>query len=181
MALRHHAVLASVSRRYPPPMDRFLRVTHPSATAVRRRPCDLHVLSMPPAFALSQDQTLRFILLPVTGEQNELILNSILGSPQSHEGQEEENHLENHCVCIAYAKYTHSVPQAANRASQDQSQPTPISHPHRSNPCLSAQAQASGTPPAYPFHSDSPVKEQNRAQQVQPPCQGPNPLNQADD
>jgi len=25
------------------------------------RPCDLHVLSMPPAFALSQDQTLRFI------------------------------------------------------------------------------------------------------------------------
>jgi len=24
-------------------------------------PCDLHVLSMPPAFALSQDQTLRFI------------------------------------------------------------------------------------------------------------------------
>ena len=27
----------------------------------RCRPCDLHVLSMPPAFALSQDQTLRFI------------------------------------------------------------------------------------------------------------------------
>jgi hypothetical protein len=25
-------------------------------------PCDLHVLSMPPAFALSQDQTLRFIM-----------------------------------------------------------------------------------------------------------------------
>ena len=25
-------------------------------------PCDLHVLSMPPAFALSQDQTLRFII-----------------------------------------------------------------------------------------------------------------------
>ena len=25
------------------------------------QPCDLHVLSMPPAFALSQDQTLRFI------------------------------------------------------------------------------------------------------------------------
>ena len=87
---------------------------------------------MPPAFALSQDQTLRFILLPVTGKQNELTLNSILGSPQSHEGQEEENHLENHCVCIAYAKYTHSIPKAANRASQDQSQPTPISHPHRS-------------------------------------------------
>ena len=29
------------------------------------RPCDLHVLSMPPAFALSQDQTLRFISGPM--------------------------------------------------------------------------------------------------------------------
>src|SRR4051794_4238058 len=27
----------------------------------KAHPCDLHVLSMPPAFALSQDQTLRFI------------------------------------------------------------------------------------------------------------------------
>jgi hypothetical protein len=60
----YHAVLAPVSRRYPPPVDRFLRVTHPSATAGLPRPCDLHVLSMPPAFALSQDQTLRFISGP---------------------------------------------------------------------------------------------------------------------
>ena len=37
------------------------RVTHLSATAGLPQPCDLHVLSMPPAFALSQDQTLRFI------------------------------------------------------------------------------------------------------------------------
>jgi hypothetical protein len=36
-----------------------------------------------------------------------------------------------------------------------------------------------GTPPAYPFHSDSQIKEQNQAEQIQPPCQGPNPLNQA--
>jgi len=32
LALRLHAVLAAVSRGYPPPMDRSLRVTHPSAT-----------------------------------------------------------------------------------------------------------------------------------------------------
>jgi hypothetical protein len=38
----------------------FPRVTHPSATNVLLRPFDLHVLSLPPAFALSQDQTLRF-------------------------------------------------------------------------------------------------------------------------
>ncbi len=61
LPLRVHAVLAPVSQGYPPPNDTFLRVPHPSATADLRRPCDLHVLSMPPAFALSQDQTLRFI------------------------------------------------------------------------------------------------------------------------
>src|SRR4028119_931484 len=62
LTLRPYAVLAPVSRRYPPPQDTFLRVTHPSATHGRNHPCDLHVLSIPPAFALSQDQTLRFII-----------------------------------------------------------------------------------------------------------------------
>ena len=66
LTLRCHAVLALVSQGYPPPMDRYLRVTHPSATAELPRPCDLHVLSMPPAFALSQDQTLRFIQTPTS-------------------------------------------------------------------------------------------------------------------
>ena len=61
LTLRYHAVLAVVSHGCPPPRDRFLRVTHPSATAGLPRPCDLHVLSMPPAFALSQDQTLRLV------------------------------------------------------------------------------------------------------------------------
>src|SRR3954464_8945326 len=37
----------------------FPRVTHPSAADVLLRPLDLHVLSLPPAFALSQDQTLK--------------------------------------------------------------------------------------------------------------------------
>ena len=37
----------------------FPRVTHPSAADARRRPLDLHVLSLPPAFVLSQDQTLK--------------------------------------------------------------------------------------------------------------------------
>ena len=41
-------------------MGRFPRVTHPSAAGTRRCPLDLHVLSLPPAFVLSQDQTLKF-------------------------------------------------------------------------------------------------------------------------
>ena len=57
---RRHAVLAPVSRGCPPPSDMFLRGPHPSAADARRRPRDLHVLGMPPAFALSQDQTLSY-------------------------------------------------------------------------------------------------------------------------
>jgi hypothetical protein len=44
-------------------MGRFLRVTHPSATLLATEVTfafDLHVLGMPPAFNLSQDQTLQF-------------------------------------------------------------------------------------------------------------------------
>ena|GEM_PF-3179193 len=37
-----------------------LRVTHPCASD-SEEPLDLHVLGMPPAFVLSQDQTLRCI------------------------------------------------------------------------------------------------------------------------
>ena len=39
----------------------FPRVTHPCAGCTSLRPLDLHVLSLPPAFVLSQDQTLMFI------------------------------------------------------------------------------------------------------------------------
>ena len=37
----------------------FPRVTNPSAAPFRRRALDLHVLGLPPAFVLSQDQTLK--------------------------------------------------------------------------------------------------------------------------
>ena len=67
--LSYHAVLAVVSHSCPPPKDRYLRVTHPSATDRLPCPCDLHVLSMPPAFALSQDQTLRFNQLESASSQ----------------------------------------------------------------------------------------------------------------
>ncbi len=70
LSLSSHAVLAPVSQGYPPPQDTFLRVPHPSATDMLPCPCDLHVLSMPPAFALSQDQTLRFIRLNIRGSHH---------------------------------------------------------------------------------------------------------------
>ena len=61
-----YEVLAWISPCYPPHLGRFLRVTHPSATLLASEETfafDLHVLSIPPAFNLSQDQTLQFNLI----------------------------------------------------------------------------------------------------------------------
>ncbi len=57
---RSYAVLDSISGAYPSLWGMFPRVTQPSAARVPRRafPLDLHVLGAPPAFILSQDQTL---------------------------------------------------------------------------------------------------------------------------
>ena len=63
----YHAI-SSIIRYYQPfpaviPIFRTdcLRVTHPFATRSRSFPFDLHVLGMPPALILSQDQTLIII------------------------------------------------------------------------------------------------------------------------
>ena len=78
---RSHAVLANLSTSYPSLWGMFSRVTQPSAARHQLHsslesyhshnsqvcqengeamlPLDLHVLGMPPAFILSQDQTLR--------------------------------------------------------------------------------------------------------------------------
>ena len=42
----------------------YLRVTHPFATNHRNDSFHLHVLGMPPAFILSQDQTLLIFITP---------------------------------------------------------------------------------------------------------------------
>ena len=68
MILRYYAVLATVSRGYSPPYGTFLCITHPCATLLTPEGAfsfDLHVLSTPPAFVLSQDQTLTFKSLTV--------------------------------------------------------------------------------------------------------------------
>ena len=71
-SLRKYAVLAIVSNSYSSLLGRFPRVTHPSATkdpqASPGTSFDLHVLSMPPAFVLSQDQTLKLNLVSSNAE-----------------------------------------------------------------------------------------------------------------
>ena len=56
--LMAYPVLPPVSKGYPEPKDMFPYVTHPSAADVLLHPLNLHVLGLPPAFVLSQDQTL---------------------------------------------------------------------------------------------------------------------------
>src|SRR5687767_4027628 len=85
LCLLHHAVLqgypvlATVSRCYP-----RVRGTLPTCYSPVRRfqpvllrelvsSLDLHVLSTPPAFVLSQDQTLRRELAPLTGLSTEVV------------------------------------------------------------------------------------------------------------
>ncbi len=53
-----YTVLAQISLCYSVERGRFPRVTHPFAARSKRSALDLHVLSLPPAFVLSQDQTL---------------------------------------------------------------------------------------------------------------------------
>ena len=57
-------VLALVSQSYSLLLGRFLYITHPFATNFKEQALqssfDLHVLSIPPALVLSQDQTLKF-------------------------------------------------------------------------------------------------------------------------
>ena len=72
-----HAVLAVVSNCCPPLKGRFLTryspvrhcpLLHLDESSIHRFSFDLHVLSTPPAFVLSQDQTL----------QNKIILKNLL-------------------------------------------------------------------------------------------------------
>ena len=66
-AIVFYAVLAIVSNSYPRYEAGYLRVTHPFAThpLVQAPPSAfyLHVLGTPPAFVLSQDQTLIKIIV----------------------------------------------------------------------------------------------------------------------
>src|SRR5258708_34130373 len=61
-ARRTYAVLANLSAGYSPPLGTFRSVTPPFAARqhllLHLLPLDLHVLGTPPAFNLSQDQTL---------------------------------------------------------------------------------------------------------------------------
>ncbi len=78
-----YSVLAPLSEGYPHLQGRFPCLTHPFATLpgdCSPFTSDLHVLSTPPAFVLSQDQTLQFHLIG-SGPRSALLLFSCQRSP----------------------------------------------------------------------------------------------------
>ena len=137
-------------------MDRYLRVTHPSATAGLPRPCDLHVLSMPPAFALSQDQTLRFISPPSLRREDsstnkDLALSLITGSPKTSLSASPR---ELGAVLSTHKRIHKQHPkpsQSRTRANQIQKNPAKP-NPKPTKPVPASQQRTHGAPPTYPFH-----------------------------
>src|SRR5262249_62376069 len=64
--LRTYAGLAALSRCCPPLGGMFPRGPQPCATQrSKTAACDLHALGTPPAFVLSQDQTLHCLAFPI--------------------------------------------------------------------------------------------------------------------
>ena len=83
----HYAVLAAVSNCYSPLRGRFLTryspvrhcpQLHLTEVLIHRFSFDLHVLSTPPAFILSQDQTLNKLYLNDLSRSNQVIEVSFL-------------------------------------------------------------------------------------------------------
>ena len=138
-ALRPYTVLAAVSRGCPVLPGRFPRVTHPCATRGRSHAFDLHVLGMPPAFVLSQDQTLMFIpsqrLTPRKGPWN-------LGPSHiwSHHRQRDAPSARQTKRPTPMPKHQGQTPRPAARASL----PLPIYRCQTTDPRPDAMASGAG-------------------------------------
>ena len=158
MTHRCHAVLAVVSHGYPPPKDRYLRVTHPSATDSRSCPCDLHVLSMPPAFALSQDQTLRFITATQPQKTRSPQRTIPRSNQPSHAQGRTERPLEPTVIRIRRIR-TAAAKQPKGQSDHKTNpadptkprKPLPPTIPHTTQAQDPNHSRTRGAPPTYPF------------------------------
>jgi hypothetical protein len=135
----------------------------------RCRPRDLHVLSMPPAFALSQDQTLRFIHQPSINPASS-------EPPRTHLSQQSPSHPSKPAKTSPHHPRHQQLTTTSTRAPT--AHPTPGQHhkPSRSSPTRpqhqpSAQHTATTGQPKPPIRTakinktsetDSSVKEQHQ-------------------
>ena len=96
---RSYPVLATVSGSYPKAKGRLLTCYSPvrrSSTPKRAFPLDLHVLSTPPAFVLSQDQTLQTKTKNACSEQSDQSNQYQTGKKTNHtQGTGRQEHGQN--------------------------------------------------------------------------------------
>src|SRR6185312_5758058 len=120
------------------------------------QPCDLHVLSMPPAFALSQDQTLRFISTPShTAKAVQPAIST--NRPSTHLSQDPSIILplgrttdRLTSVTVTHQKDTTATPHTQATGQQS------LIEPSTSSPSTKPRAThvtPRRTPPTYPFLS----------------------------
>jgi hypothetical protein len=145
LTLRCHAVLAAVSRCYPPPMDRYLRVTHPSATTaetVVRLACVKHAASVRSEPG-SNSQV--HLINRTFARQNQRTRPPNL-SKHRHPTRSDDQISS---ACVSISRYTNNTPQTKRSARESQN-PKPNIPFHQSSALLQTTR---GAPPTYPFHS----------------------------
>ena len=126
-------------------------------------PCDLHVLSMPPAFALSQDQTLRFI------HANH--------PPDSHPANNQRNELR-HEPSQPHSAVTHTTNHRASKAYSTEhasKHPTinqPKQMPKSTRPRISQSYQCKSHTRSHAHTQPTPVGAANISLPYRYKCQG---------
>ena len=119
-----HAVLAVVSNCCPPLKGRFLTRYSPvrhcpllllDESSIRRFSFDLHVLSTPPAFVLSQDQTLRTKTYP---EKNQPHHSMASQSQQKQQTQKQKTGIKTNTLSSSQTTPTHPKTATKNRNHQ---------------------------------------------------------------
>ena len=124
----------------------------------RCRPRDLHVLSMPPAFTLSQDQTLRFIHHHQAQTQQQLrtALHSL-----SHRQFPNHPKITRHQT-KAHPRHQHSSQSTNTRAPTAHPTPAPAAHPQSHQPHQGKITPSLSPAPSHPSGQPRTKHFQNR-------------------
>jgi hypothetical protein len=172
-ALDHsrHAVLAAVSRGCPPPKDRYLRITHPSATAwscpqTVRLACVKHAASVRSEPGSNSQVHQRFALrgshritLTPTNRPNSTVAPSD-PSDQPRPSQDQTNQKHPKTTFKAFVTHkTNTSPTPLSPAKSRSILANPNLNQTNQSPTRSHASATHRTPPTYPFLAYENVKE----------------------
>ena len=127
---------------------------------------------MPPAFALSQDQTLRFIMFPSRKTTtNRPCSSTVRRLPM----QSKRRHRLVNVTVTHFRRYVAATPRETSRPVRTELVAKPPRPPVRMpRSIVRLAADNARAPPTYPFHPDSVVKERNQELTLSSPAPVPN-------